>query len=418
MVDETPSSANKTTTDKQPLHPAYTVTNINNKIRTLDGKTVTYSAWVKLFKLHVRAYKVLHHIDGSDPPAETDPTYSAWSELDALILQWIYSTLSDDLLARVLNTDLTARATWLKIQDIFINNKHARAATLENKFTNTTLSSCSSFDDYCQTLKNIAEQLGDVDQPVTESRLVIQMVRGLPIEYDTIGAIINQSKPSWDAARGMIEDEQQRQSARTNSNRETVLLNSNQSSTPDSVRSPYPNGYRGKNYDPVKAARGRGQPGRGGRHPGRGDRLTNGANTSRGSTSWGQPQQYQPSMFFSPQPNNQPSWTPPPTPYPSHPAHYNPHNQAHVAQQDPMQPSQQTHGNPSQAHIAHQSQYSPPPGFGSTDGNALCPSDIGMALSTLSLNYNDPQWYMDTGASSHITSDQGPQGWAPAFPPQ
>ncbi|KAJ0830133.1 hypothetical protein HanPSC8_Chr15g0651701 [Helianthus annuus] len=84
------------------------------------------------------------------------------------------------------------------------------------------------------------------------------MVRGLPIEYDTIGAIINQSKRSWDATRGMIEDEQQRQSARTNSNRETVLLNSNQSSTPDSVQSPYPNGYRGKNYDPVKAGRGRG----------------------------------------------------------------------------------------------------------------------------------------------------------------
>nr|XP_043639905.1 uncharacterized protein LOC122611020 [Erigeron canadensis] len=158
---------NTTNPDKQSLHPAYSVTNINNKIRTLDGKKVTYSSWVKLFKLHVRAYKVLNHIDGTDPPDQSDPSYMAWSELDALIFQWIYSTLSDDFLARVLDNDITAREAWLKIQGIFINNKHARAATLEQKFSNTTLTSGASFDEYCQNLKDIANQLGDIDQPVT-----------------------------------------------------------------------------------------------------------------------------------------------------------------------------------------------------------------------------------------------------------
>ncbi|XP_021974820.1 uncharacterized protein LOC110869925 [Helianthus annuus] len=173
-TDDTSSpSQNQSVREKQPLHPAYTVTNINNKIRTLYGKKVTYSSWVKLFKLHVRAYKVLHHIDGTNPSTKTDTNYSAWSKLDALILQGIYNTLSNELLARVLNTNIIARAAWLQIQEIFINNKHARAVTLETKFTNTTLSSCSSFDDYCQTLKDIAEQLRDVDQPVNDNRLVI-----------------------------------------------------------------------------------------------------------------------------------------------------------------------------------------------------------------------------------------------------
>ncbi|KAJ0520481.1 hypothetical protein HanIR_Chr10g0459901 [Helianthus annuus] len=192
------------------IHPQLTILhhNINNKIRTLDGKKITYSSWVKLFNLHLCAYKVLHHIDGTAPPAESDPKFASWSELDALILQWIFSTISDDLLARVLDTNLTARSAWLKLQEIFLNNKQARAVTLETRFSNTTLKSCSSFDDYCQTLKDLSEQLKDVDQPVTESRLVIQMVRGLPIEYDTIAAIINREKPSWGVARSMIEDEQ------------------------------------------------------------------------------------------------------------------------------------------------------------------------------------------------------------------
>ncbi|KAK1438082.1 hypothetical protein QVD17_03885 [Tagetes erecta] len=257
-----PPSSSQTNTPKQSLHHAYSVTNINTKIRTLDAKKVTYSTWVKQFKLHVRAYKVLSHIDGTPPPAETDATYQEWSELDALILQWIHNTISDDLLKRVTDKEISARETWLQLQEIFINNKHARAATLENKFTNLTLSACSSFDDYCQTLKDLAAQLGDVDQPVTDTRLVIQMVRGLPVEYDTIGAIINQSKPSWEDARAMVEDEQQRQAARVGSNRDTALLSSQSSgrtsqlSNTDSTRSPYPNGYRGRNYDPAKAARG------------------------------------------------------------------------------------------------------------------------------------------------------------------
>ncbi|KAJ0886812.1 putative RNA-directed DNA polymerase [Helianthus annuus] len=404
--------------EKPSLHPAYTVTNINNKIRTLDGKKVTYSAWVKLFNLHARAYKVLDHVDGTAAPAETDPLFTSWSEIDALILQWIYRTVSDDILARVLDTDLTARAAWLKIKEIFVNNKQGRAVTLETRFTNTTLNSCSSFDDYCQTLKEIAEQLRDVDQPVSDSRLVIQMVRGLPVEYDTIAAIINQNKPTWEVARSMIEDEQARIAARSNNNRDSVLLHSNIPPSSDVNRSPYPNGYRGRNYDPAKAARGRGA--RGGRtsgnnrnHPSQATRGTPSWNPSYPNTSYppnhthfGSPH---PSPSSTQQPWTQPpsqfpppNWTPPPTPYPSHPSPY------------PNQPTSSNNSSTSQAHLAHQ----PPPDLSQQPGNALCPSDIGVALSHMTLNYQDPQWHMDTGASSHITSDHGPQGWTPPFPPQ
>ncbi|XP_076960922.1 uncharacterized protein LOC143637408 [Bidens hawaiensis] len=156
-----------------------------------------------------------------------------------------------------------ARAAWLKIQDIFFNDKHTRAVTLETNFTNTTLNSCCSFDNYCQTLKDITEQLGDVDQSINESFLVIQMVRGLPIEYDTTTAIINQSKPTWEVARNMIEDEQTRIAARSNQNCDTTLLHSNTHAQTDSTWSPYPNGYRGHYYDPVKATRGCGHNTRG-----------------------------------------------------------------------------------------------------------------------------------------------------------
>ncbi|XP_022030602.1 uncharacterized protein LOC110931519 [Helianthus annuus] len=165
-----------------PLHPAYSVTNIQTKIRTLDGSKVTYSSWVKLFRLHIVAYKVSDHIDGADPPADTSPDYAQWKELDALVLQWIYSTVSDDLLNRILDTNATNKTVWKKLEKIFLSNKKVRAAALETKFCNLTLTACTSVEDYCQRLSNLANQLSDVDQPVSDSRLVLQLVRGLPAE--------------------------------------------------------------------------------------------------------------------------------------------------------------------------------------------------------------------------------------------
>ncbi|KAJ0495439.1 hypothetical protein HanIR_Chr12g0608781 [Helianthus annuus] len=125
------------------------------------------------------AYKVPNHIDGTPAPAENAADYPVWKELDALVLQWIYSTLSDDLLVRVLDTDNTAYASWKKIEKILLSNKKARATALETKFVNLTLDACSSFDDYCTRLQEIENPLADVEQPISESRLVLQLVRGL-----------------------------------------------------------------------------------------------------------------------------------------------------------------------------------------------------------------------------------------------
>ncbi|XP_074274044.1 uncharacterized protein LOC141597479 [Silene latifolia] len=167
MPGESPTSSK--------LHPVYTVTNIQNKVRVLDGVKVPYSSWVRLFLLHARGYKVLHHIDGTPAPAKTDATYDEWCEVDAHVLQWIYVTLSDDLLARVLEDESTAHAAWVRVKNIFTNNKGARAAALEHEFSNLKLESMPSIEAYCQRLKDLASQLKDVDAAVTDQRLVLQL---------------------------------------------------------------------------------------------------------------------------------------------------------------------------------------------------------------------------------------------------
>ncbi|KAL9242081.1 hypothetical protein vseg_016117 [Gypsophila vaccaria] len=202
---------------KTPIHPMYTVTNITRKVRVLDGTKVSYASWVSLFTLHARGYKVLDDINGTPPPAKTDPTYAAWLEIDAHVLQWIYGTLSDEYLPRVLDTenDSTAQQAWDRVKGIFLNNKGARVATLETEFINLTLANMPSFDAYCQRLRELTSQLKDVGAPVSDQRLVLQFVRGLPKEYDTVAAYINQTLSTFETARSMVELEHHRTARRT-----------------------------------------------------------------------------------------------------------------------------------------------------------------------------------------------------------
>ncbi|XP_076930620.1 uncharacterized protein LOC143595517 [Bidens hawaiensis] len=109
---------------------------------------------------------------------------------------------------RVLEINTTTREIWLKLKNIFLNNKTARAGHINQQFSNLTLTSCSSLDDYCQKLKELAKQLGDVGQPVLESRLVTQLVQGLPPEYAIAGALINQLSPTWDNTPTMLNHEE------------------------------------------------------------------------------------------------------------------------------------------------------------------------------------------------------------------
>ncbi|KAI3690613.1 hypothetical protein L2E82_48745 [Cichorium intybus] len=378
------------------LHPAYSVTNIQTKIRTLDGTKVTYSSWTKLFCLHAKAYKVSDHINGTPPPIETDPGYVQWAEIDALVLQWIYSTLSDELMARILENDTTAQAAWNKLKSTFLSNKGSHAAALKQEFSNLTLGACSSMETYCQKLKDLADQLGDVDNPVTESRLVLQLVCGLRPEFDVVGAFINQSSPSWDTARSMLHLEQHRKSARQNQTPIVLAApTSNRSQNPGNQtqgnRDHGNNNFNHQSWNSNSNSRGRG---RGSNSRGRG-RSNRGRGRGQQQNFWNQ-QPWNNNSW----PKNNNNWTPPPSPYPSAQTTQVQHwaNTAFCPNPPPLY-------GPSHHPLSTPPTPGPAPQFaGYSDYN---PSDLAQTMQQVNLNTTDQSWYMDLGASTHLTADPG-----------
>ncbi|PNX61545.1 retrovirus-related Pol polyprotein from transposon TNT 1-94, partial [Trifolium pratense] len=98
-----------------PIHPALTVPNITNFIKiTLSMENGQYNTWSELFKIHARVFEVIDHIIPPSPtpkpetPSLKESDYQLWRRLDAVVLQWIYGTISNDLLNTIIEHDSTA----------------------------------------------------------------------------------------------------------------------------------------------------------------------------------------------------------------------------------------------------------------------------------------------------------------------
>ncbi|RAL45463.1 hypothetical protein DM860_014852 [Cuscuta australis] len=107
---------------------------------------------------------------------------------------WILSTITDEVSDLVISTTTTAAELWRVIHALFHDNKHARAMQLEHQFR-TTIKGSMTMATYCQTLRNIADWLDDVDAPVSESQLVLQMLRGLPDDLQAQTSFLQFQQP-------------------------------------------------------------------------------------------------------------------------------------------------------------------------------------------------------------------------------
>ncbi|KAM0005508.1 hypothetical protein Hdeb2414_s0210g00833271 [Helianthus debilis subsp. tardiflorus] len=234
-----PKPADKTDPKPQSLHPVYTVTNIQHKVRVLAGIEVSYPTWVKLFMLHATRYDVVNHIDGSPAPKKTAPEYGSWKKIDAVVLQWIYGTLSNDLLVRVLEEQSTAYEAWMRVKTLFLNNKGPRAMALQHELTNLTLASMPSLEAYCQKIRELSDQLAAVDCPLSNTQRILHLVNGLPREYDTTASILNQQLPSWEQAVEQLQSESRQIAARESRNPTPIIaaaVSSQSERTPPSNR--------------------------------------------------------------------------------------------------------------------------------------------------------------------------------------
>lgn len=379
----------------QKFHPALTITNVKSLIPiTLDSEHDMYHSWAALFTVLVRVHDLHHHIV---PPTQGNElaTYNAsktadpalWNCLDAVVFQWIYGTISTNLLQAILLKDDTAQGAWARLESMFQDNKASRATHIEEELAELDFNNFTSIDRYCTHIKSLADRLADVDAPLSNSRLVLKLTAGLPEAYaGTVDIIQNQEPlPSFESCRSHLKLAERtiknRLAKEVNSGRPAALVAASNNTT-------------ASDSGAISS-----------RPSSRGNKQKKGGKVSGKKSPNGNVPQNQPPGPF-PWPNSPwtgwapwfPNWsTPPPCPYPA--SSWTPRP---FSNSGPRPTVPDILGTRPQAYTATAHVYSQMDQFGS-----YTPTDIEAAMSALSHSQPDGNFYMDIGATSHMTSDRG-----------
>ncbi|VFQ83183.1 unnamed protein product [Cuscuta campestris] len=141
---------------------------------------------------HPRRFNLEGFLTGEK--TSTDKDDIEWLQLDALIQGWILSTVNDEVSDLILSSTKSAVDLWTAVYNLFHDNKAARAMQLEHQFY-STVKVTSTIATYCQNLRNIVDWLDNVDAPVTENQLVLQVLRGLPDDLSNQASFLQFQKP-------------------------------------------------------------------------------------------------------------------------------------------------------------------------------------------------------------------------------
>ncbi|KAK1695760.1 hypothetical protein QYE76_012457 [Lolium multiflorum] len=316
-----------------------------------------YTKWAIYMRASLGRAGLIGHVDGTTAAAPTD---SAWASADYTVLNVLHAAIDEDVADMVLSRDQTERQLWLAVLELFSTNKASKAIYLDFDFRQL-VQGASSITEYCRSQKKIADALSENDSPVSDRTLVLNTLRGLAPRFSSAATVISMTDPlpTFLRVRSMLLMEEMQQANAATTAASTALV---AQARPQQVACTGP-GCRGDSNTgkPKPATKPKGKP----------------AGKQGGAPRAATPAPTGPWVCFSP---GAMPWR-----APSGPGILGPRPQAHFTAAPTAPPVYQT---------APASSSSP------TWDNA------GMIAALNSL-YEQGGWVMDSGATSHMTNDEG-----------
>ncbi|GAA0168326.1 hypothetical protein LIER_23071 [Lithospermum erythrorhizon] len=152
-----------------------------------------YTTWAELFQIDGLTYEALDNIippsDANEKAvveAKKQADMALWKRVDAIILSWIYGTISTDLLNTIIEPRSTTTEAWNRLRDIFSDIKNSRALYLQQEFSKIQMEDFPNVSSYYQSLKSIADQLANIGSPVPNDRLILKVISGHTEAYANV----------------------------------------------------------------------------------------------------------------------------------------------------------------------------------------------------------------------------------------
>ncbi|GJY83295.1 hypothetical protein Tco_0496671 [Tanacetum coccineum] len=146
----------------------------------------------------MRGCKALEFIQ---PPASssttTNPTppTKEWLTVDSIIKSWIYMTIFDQLLERVLKCKpKTARDAWEFLEKILKDNKRSKMVELVGELRSLDIGDLT-VEAYFRKIDSLATRLDNLGSNITEDDLVTFSINGLSGKYNQVAHVIINRDP-------------------------------------------------------------------------------------------------------------------------------------------------------------------------------------------------------------------------------
>ncbi|MCH82619.1 retrovirus-related Pol polyprotein from transposon TNT 1-94, partial [Trifolium medium] len=128
--------------------------------------------------------------------ATLNPAYRKWRQQDQMLLSWLQTTLSSDILARFLGSR-TSQDLWGKIVSYFHKQLRAKARTLRVELRSTTLEN-RTIKEYLLRIRMLIDNLASIGDPVPLSQHMDMILEGLPSEFNSVISVVESRFESID----------------------------------------------------------------------------------------------------------------------------------------------------------------------------------------------------------------------------
>uniref|UniRef100_A0A2N9GMC7 Uncharacterized protein n=1 Tax=Fagus sylvatica TaxID=28930 RepID=A0A2N9GMC7_FAGSY len=162
-----------------------------------------YLLWKAQIVPYLRGQHLYGFLDGSRPapssnvaatPDLLNSDLQTWQTQDQMILSALISSLSETVLAHVVNCR-TSRDVWLCLEKMFTSQSRARQMQLHHQIS-TLKKGDSSIADYFHKFTTLADTLAAIEHPLSDYQLVSFFMSGLGSEYDLmVASIQTHSRP-------------------------------------------------------------------------------------------------------------------------------------------------------------------------------------------------------------------------------
>lgn len=124
----------------------------------------------------------------ADDPAVPNPEYATWVSKDQIVLSYLLTNLSKDVLSHV-NTEVTAKGAWAAIQGLFVSQSRAKIISTRMALATAT-KGISTISEYFTKIKTLADEMAAAGRKLEDEEVVSYVLTGLDRDFDSVVSAI------------------------------------------------------------------------------------------------------------------------------------------------------------------------------------------------------------------------------------